>query len=115
LPLLCGTLCTLWFYSSSLIPGLCYLISLFFAPLFFSFFGAIIPNMTITQTVDIPANRRVTIEIPREAPTGKANVIIQFPVLNEKTVYSTLSNEVAISMTGEVIGKYRPALEDLAK
>jgi hypothetical protein len=26
--------------------------------------------MTITQTVDIPASRRLTIEVPREVPTG---------------------------------------------
>ena len=26
--------------------------------------------MTITQTVDIPADRRLTIEVPREVPTG---------------------------------------------
>ena len=79
--------------------------------------------MTIMQTVDIPADRRITLVVPREVPTGKANVIIQFPGLNaeeknddcEKTVYSTLSNEEAISMTGEVIKKYRAALEDLAK
>ncbi|MCL2412320.1 MAG: hypothetical protein FWC97_11835 [Treponema sp.] len=36
--------------------------------------------MTITQTVEIPANRRLTIEIPREVPTGRTDVIIQFPV-----------------------------------
>jgi len=27
--------------------------------------------MTITQTVEIPANRKLTIEVPREVPTGK--------------------------------------------
>ena len=26
--------------------------------------------MTITQTVEIPADRRITIEVPREVPTG---------------------------------------------
>ena len=35
--------------------------------------------MTITQTVDIPDSRRITLEVPREIPTGKANIII-FPV-----------------------------------
>jgi hypothetical protein len=34
--------------------------------------------MTITQTIEIPANRRVTIEIPKEIPVGTADVII-FP------------------------------------
>ena len=32
--------------------------------------------MTITQTVEIPADRRVMIEIPREVPTG--SVILSF-------------------------------------
>ena len=42
--------------------------------------------MTITQTVEIPADRRITLEVPREVPTGKANIIIQFPVKeDEKT------------------------------
>ena len=32
--------------------------------------------MVITQTVEIPANRRITIEVPREIQTGK--VILSF-------------------------------------
>ena len=36
--------------------------------------------MTIEQTVDIPADRRITIEVPPQIPTGRTNVIIQFPV-----------------------------------
>ena len=28
--------------------------------------------MTITQTVDIPADRRLIIDVPREVPTGRA-------------------------------------------
>ena len=35
--------------------------------------------MTITQTVEVPANRRLLIDIPNEVPTGRINVIIQFP------------------------------------
>ena len=27
--------------------------------------------MTITQTVEIPANRRITIDVPREVPVGR--------------------------------------------
>ena len=30
--------------------------------------------MTITQTVEIPADRRLTIDVPKEVPTGKAQV-----------------------------------------
>ena len=32
--------------------------------------------MTITQTVDVPASRRLTIEVPREIPPGQ--VILTF-------------------------------------
>jgi hypothetical protein len=35
--------------------------------------------MTITQTVDITDDYEVMLKIPRNAPKGKANVIIQFP------------------------------------
>jgi len=32
--------------------------------------------MTVTQIVDIPVNRRLTIDVPREVPTGR--VILTF-------------------------------------
>ena len=32
--------------------------------------------MSVTQTVEIPANRRLTIDVPREVPTG--SVILTF-------------------------------------
>ena len=37
--------------------------------------------MTITQTVEIPADRRLTIEVPREVPTGRT--IIAFTPMPE--------------------------------
>ena len=43
--------------------------------------------MTITQTVDIPADRRLTIDVPREIPAGRAQVelkVIPFAVKEEK-------------------------------
>ena len=76
--------------------------------------------MTITQTVEIPADRRLIIDVPPEIPAGKVILIFK-PALepkvdkDEKTVYTTLSKESAVSMTAEVIEKYRPALEELAK
>jgi hypothetical protein len=38
--------------------------------------------MTITQTVEIPANRQLHLDlnIPNEVPIGKTNVVIQVPV-----------------------------------
>ena len=40
---------------------------------FFRFSGYIYP-MIITQTVEIPADRRLTIEVPLEIPAGKARL-----------------------------------------
>jgi hypothetical protein len=39
-------------------------------------FYAIIYLMAIEQTVEIPANRRITLEVPKEVPTG--TVILTF-------------------------------------
>jgi len=48
----------------------------------FSLFSWYIFLMTITQTVEIPDNRRVHLdfEVPREVPTGRTSIILQFPV-----------------------------------
>ena len=40
-------------------------------------------NMTIEQTVEIPANHRLTIDVPREVPAGRTQVVIQFPIREE--------------------------------
>ena len=71
--------------------------------------------MTITQTVEIPASRRLTIDVPPEVPAGKVLLIFKTEDTGDETVYDTLSKECAVSMTAEVIEKYRPALEELAK
>jgi len=34
----------------------------------------------MTQTVKVPADRRITLEVPREVPIGETTIIIQFPV-----------------------------------
>ena len=39
--------------------------------------------MTITQTVEIPADRRLTIEVPREVPVGRT--ILTFTPARAKT------------------------------
>ena len=51
--------------------------------------------MTITQTIDIPADRRITLEVPREVPTGRT--IINFtPVKAEVKPRMTEEEEKAI-------------------
>ena len=52
--------------------------------------------MTITQTVDIPANRRVFIEVPREVPTGKANIVIQFPIPQEVREVAATTEKIPV-------------------
>ena len=42
-------------------------------------------HMTITQTVEIPADHRISLELPRSVPIGvKARVDINIPVKNSK-------------------------------
>jgi len=38
--------------------------------------------MSVTQTVEIPANHRLTIDVPPEVPTGRAEIIF-FPVMEQ--------------------------------
>jgi hypothetical protein len=66
--------------------------------------------MTITQTVEIPANRRLKLdlEIPREVPIGRTNVIIQIPV-NEDSQSATMPKAAAnkkISMTRQELDEF---------
>jgi hypothetical protein len=50
--------------------------------------------MTIEQTVEIPTNRRLTIEIPEEVPVGKARVLIQFPFKENELVVSEAEGQI---------------------
>jgi hypothetical protein len=48
--------------------------------------------MSITQTVEVPASRRLTIDVPPQTPIG-AQVIIQFPVSDEAEAASSDNND----------------------
>jgi hypothetical protein len=50
--------------------------------------------MTITQTVDIPADRRITLEVPREVPVGRT-VLAFTPVPDRKVGSDQSANERA--------------------
>ena len=39
--------------------------------------------MSVTQTVEIPASHRLTIDVPPEVPTGQAKIIF-FPISADK-------------------------------
>ena len=75
--------------------------------------------MTITQTVEIPANRRLKLnfEIPREVPSGKAQIevkVIPF-VKNDGKPSGTKSSK--IRLTKEIIEEMErnsPTLHKLA-
>jgi len=40
--------------------------------------------MTITQTIEIPADRRITLEVPREIPTGPVILTFTVPQADKK-------------------------------
>ena len=70
--------------------------------------------MTITQTVEIPENRRVTLDIPSNCPTGRASVIIQFPAQNTVELTDASTEEV-MTAGDEILHKHLAAFEALAK
>ena len=47
--------------------------------------------MTITQTLDVPANRRITLEIPPQIPVGKVQVLVTSIEESENTEVSLMS------------------------
>ena len=65
----------------------------------------------IKQTVEIPANHRLTIDVPREVPVGRACVIIQFPIQEEETgvTTSTKTEKKKIPVFGCAKGQFRIA------
>jgi len=71
--------------------------------------------MTITQTVEIPAEGRRTIDVPLEVPAGK--VILTFtPVAESNTVeLIDASREEVIAIGNEILNKHISAFEALAK
>jgi len=55
--------------------------------------------MTITQTVEIPENRRLTIDIPNEVPTGRTSIILQFPDKKEARPSKPVVNNGKLRLT----------------
>jgi len=58
--------------------------------------------MTITQTIDIPANRRLNfeLEIPQEVTADKAYVIVQFPAPEKSRTEAKAEPEAAKKKLG---------------
>ena len=72
--------------------------------------------MTITQTIEIPANNRsITLEVPSQIPAGK--VILTFtPVAETETMEFADASANEVMATGdEIINKHISAFQALAK
>ena len=69
--------------------------------------------MTLTQTVKIPANRRLhlDLEIPREVTADNAYVIIQFPV----PVKSPSESSAVPKKVNKKIGMTRAEIDEFVK
>ena len=71
-------------------------------------------RMTITQTVEIPADRRLIIDVPREVPTGKAR--LTFTSMTEAAIeFADISNEEAMAAGDEILNKHLAAFKALAQ
>ena len=57
--------------------------------------------MTVTQTIDIPANRRIILEVPHEVPTGPAILVFK-QVKAKKQVPNSLTM-AALHETSEIM------------
>jgi len=69
--------------------------------------------MTITQTVEIPAVGRRTVEIPREVPAGK--VILTFTPITETIEFAEASKEEVMAVGDKILNKHIDAFKALAK
>jgi hypothetical protein len=71
--------------------------------------------MTITQTIDVPADRRITLDVPREVPTGP--VVLIFKPIAEADIEAgeQASTDEALASAHSILEKHIGAFEALAK
>ena len=69
--------------------------------------------MTITQTIEIPADRRIT--VPPEVPTGR--VVLTFTPMTETgpVEFVDASTEEVMAAGDEILNKHLAAFKALAK
>jgi hypothetical protein len=53
--------------------------------------------MIITKTIEVPENRLLTIEVPREIPAGRTTVIIEFPLEKKTPVFGCAKGQFRMS------------------
>jgi hypothetical protein len=71
--------------------------------------------MTVTQTVDILADRRIMLEVPREVPPGR--VILTFTTMAEtdKVEFVDASTGEVVAAGDEILNEHLAAFKALAK
>ena len=70
--------------------------------------------MTIEQTIEIPASRRITIDVPREIPAGRA--VLAFRPAEETASSETIASaDEALASARGILTKHLPAFIELAK
>ena len=57
--------------------------------------------MTVEQTIEIPSNRRITLEVPPEVPTGITHLIIEFPIQKADQMNNTVTPEAKGRISNE--------------
>jgi len=66
-------------------------------------------NMTVTQTVDIPASRRLTIDVPREVPVGWA-ILAFTPASDQRPAAPAKTSKMTEAREIELINRYADRL-----
>ena len=71
--------------------------------------------MTITQTIDIPADRRITLEVPREVPVGRTVLIFAPATETDRFEFVDASTGEVMVAGDEILNEHLAAFKALAK
>jgi hypothetical protein len=71
--------------------------------------------MTIQQTIEIPADRRVMFDLPESVPTGVARVALTFSPPADREKEEIISSTEAMASARKYIKKYKTAFKALAQ
>ena len=70
--------------------------------------------MNITQTIEIPADRRLVLNVPPQIPTGR--VILTFTPITETNIeFADASSDEVMTAGDEILDKHIAAFMALAK
>jgi hypothetical protein len=71
--------------------------------------------MTVTQTVDIPADHRITLEVPREVPPGRDILAFTPMAETDRVEFVDASTGEVMSAGDEILKEHLAAFKALAK